>query len=60
MLSVISPKPPIDGTSKQNMEWLSTVPIAIIDDLGLRKPDDAAEELLSLHAPLRTYQHLET
>lgn len=41
------------------MEFLVTVPLLIIDDLGMRKlPLTAAEELLETHhAPLRTSQH---
>src|SRR5277367_2062813 len=39
----------IDGTRKQHMELLSTVPLLIIDDLGMRKlPSTAAEELLEI------------
>src|SRR5437867_8933368 len=34
----------LDGTRKQHMELLSTVPIVIVDDLGMRKlPPTAAE-----------------
>ena len=37
----------LDGTRKPHMELLSTVPLLIIDDLGMRKlPSTAAEELL--------------
>ena len=37
----------IDGSRKQHMELLATVPLLIIDDLGMRKlPSTAAEELL--------------
>jgi DNA replication protein DnaC len=39
----------IDGTRKQLMEELATVPLLIIDDLGMRKlPPTAAEDLLEL------------
>src|ERR1041384_6500778 len=39
----------LDGTRKQCMELLSTVPLLIIDDLGMRKlPSTAAEELLEI------------
>src|SRR5438093_8338388 len=39
----------IDGTRKPHMELLSTVPLLIIDDLGMRKlPPTAAEELLEI------------
>src|SRR5204863_10087103 len=39
----------IDGTRQQHMELLSTVPLLIIDDLGMRKlPPTAAEELLEI------------
>jgi DNA replication protein DnaC len=35
----------IDGTRKQHMELLTTVPLLIIDDLGMRKlPSTAAED----------------
>jgi DNA replication protein DnaC len=37
----------LDGKRKQHMELLSTVPLLIIDDLGMRKlPATAAEDLL--------------
>src|SRR5438477_4169149 len=37
----------IDGSRKQHMESLATVPLLIIDDLGMRKlPSTAAEDLL--------------
>ena len=44
----------LDGTRKEHMELLSTVPLLIIDDLGMRKlPPTAAEELTrDRHAPL--------
>src|SRR5258707_13895350 len=39
----------IDGTSKEHMELLATVPLLIIDDLGMSKlPVTAAEELLEI------------
>ncbi len=39
----------IDGTRKQHMELLATVPLLIIDDLGMRKlAPTAAEELLEI------------
>src|ERR1017187_4835642 len=39
----------IDGTRKEHMELLATVPLLIIDDLGMRKlPLTAAEELLEI------------
>src|SRR2546426_2283555 len=39
----------IDGTRKQHMELLATVPLLIIDDLGMRKlPSTAAEDLLEI------------
>ena len=39
----------IDGTRKQHMELLTTVPLLIIDDLGMRKlPSTAAEDLLEI------------
>jgi DNA replication protein DnaC len=49
----------IDGTRKQHMEWLSTVPLLIIDDLGMRKlPPSAAEELLEI--VMRRYERTST
>jgi DNA replication protein DnaC len=39
----------LDGQGKEHMELLSTVPLLIIDDLGMRKlPLTAAEELLDI------------
>ena len=39
----------IDGSRKQHMELLATVPLLIIDDLGMRKlPASAAEDLLEI------------
>src|SRR5260370_3368096 len=39
----------LDGTRKEQMELLSTVPLLIIDDLGMRKlPPTAADELLQI------------
>jgi DNA replication protein DnaC len=39
----------LDGNRKQHMELLTTVPLLIIDDLGMRKlPLTAAEELLEI------------
>ena len=39
----------IDGTRKAFMEGFATVPLLIIDDLGMRKlPPTAAEELLEI------------
>src|SRR5207244_1967135 len=41
--------PTLDGTRKAEMELLSTVPLLIIDDLGMRKlPPTAAEDLLEI------------
>jgi DNA replication protein DnaC len=49
----------IDGTRKQHMEQLSTVPLLIIDDLGMRKlPPTAAEELLEI--VMRRYERTST
>jgi energy-coupling factor transporter ATP-binding protein EcfA2 len=48
----------LDGTRKERMEFLETVPLLIIDDLGMRKlPLTAAEELLEIIMRLRTGQH---
>jgi DNA replication protein DnaC len=39
----------LDGTRKEQMELFSTVPLLIIDDLGMRKlPATAAEDLLEI------------
>jgi DNA replication protein DnaC len=49
----------LDGTRKQQMELLSTVPLLIIDDLGMRKlPPAAAEELLEI--VMRRYERTST
>jgi DNA replication protein DnaC len=49
----------IDGTRKQHIELLLTVPLLIIDDLGMRKlPLTAAEELLEII--MRRYERTST
>ena len=49
----------LDGTRKEHMELLSTVPLLIIDDLGMRKlPPTAAEELLEI--VMRRYERAST
>ena len=49
----------IDGTRKEHMELLSTVPLLIIDDLGMRKlPPTAAEDLLEI--VMRRYERAST
>src|SRR5438132_9957725 len=49
----------IDRTRKQHMNLLSTVPLLIIDDLGMRKlPPTAAEELLEI--VMRRYERAST
>src|SRR5215469_10084892 len=49
----------IDGTRKQFMELLSTVPLLIIDDFGMRKlPLTAAEDLLEII--MRRYERAST
>ena len=49
----------IDGTRKEFMEALATVPLLIIDDLGMRKlPPTAAEELLEI--VMRRYERTST
>ena len=49
----------IDGSRKQHMELLATVPLLIIDDLGMRKlPSTAAEELLEI--VMRRYERAST
>jgi len=49
----------LDGTRRERMELLSTVPLLIIDDLGMRKlPPTAAEELLEI--VMRRYERTST
>ncbi|HLB88160.1 MAG TPA: IS21-like element helper ATPase IstB [Terriglobales bacterium] len=49
----------LDGTRKEQMELLPTVPLLIIDDLGMRKlPPTAAEELLEI--VMRRYERTST
>jgi DNA replication protein DnaC len=49
----------LDGTRKQQMELLSTIPLLIIDDLGMRKlPSTAAEDLLEI--VMRRYERTST
>jgi DNA replication protein DnaC len=49
----------IEGTRKSHMELLSTVPLLIIDDLGMRKlPPTAAEDLLEI--VMRRYERAST
>ncbi len=49
----------LDGKRKQHMELLATVPLLIIDDLGMRKlPLTAAEELLEII--MRRYERVST
>jgi DNA replication protein DnaC len=49
----------LDGTRKQYMAELSSVPLLIIDDLGIRKlPLTAAEDLLEI--VMRRYQRAST
>jgi DNA replication protein DnaC len=49
----------LDGTRKEQMELFSTVPLLIIDDLGMRKlPSTAAEDLLEI--VMRRYERTST
>ena len=49
----------LDGTRKERMELFSTVPLLIIDDLGMRKlPATAAEDLLEI--VMRRYERTST
>ena len=49
----------VDGSRKELMEQLATVPLLIIDDLGMRKlPATAAEDLLEL--TMRRYERCST
>src|SRR6266571_1002886 len=53
------PHATLDGTRKQHMDLLATVPLLIIDDLGMRKlPPTAAEELLEI--VMRRYERAST
>jgi DNA replication protein DnaC len=49
----------IDGSRRERIETLATVPLLIIDDLGMRKlPSSAAEDLLEL--VMRRYERTST
>lgn len=49
----------LDGSRKKHMELLATVPLLIIDDLGMRKlPSTAAEDLLEI--VMRRYERAST
>jgi DNA replication protein DnaC len=49
----------LDGTRKEQMETFVSVPLLIIDDLGMRKlPATAAEDLLEI--VMRRYEHAST
>jgi len=49
----------IDGTRKQYVESVATVPLLIIDDFGMRKlPQTAAEDLLEI--VMRRYERAST
>ena len=49
----------LDGNRKQHMELLTSVPLLIIDDMGMRKlPLTAAEELLEII--MRRYERAST
>ena len=49
----------LDGTRKEQMEFLVTMPLLIIDDPGMRKlPLTAAEELLEII--MRRYERAST
>ena len=49
----------LDGTRKEQMELFSTIPLFIIDDLGMRKlPATAAEDLLEI--VMRRYERAST
>jgi DNA replication protein DnaC len=49
----------LDGSRKQFMEMISTVPLLIIDDFGMRKlPSSAAEDLLEI--VMRRYERCST
>ena len=49
----------LDGTRREQMELFASVPLLIIDDLGMRKlPATAAEDLLEI--VMRRYEHAST
>jgi len=49
----------LDGTRKQQMELFATIPLLIVDDLGMRKlPATAAEDLLEI--VMRRYERTST
>jgi DNA replication protein DnaC len=49
----------LDGMRKQQMEIFATIPLLIIDDLGMRKlPSTAAEDLLEI--VMRRYERAST
>ena len=49
----------VDGTRKQYVESVATVPLLIIDDFGMRKlPQTAAEDLLEI--VMRRYERAST
>jgi DNA replication protein DnaC len=49
----------VDGTRKQYVESVATVPLLIIDDFGMRKlPQTAAEDLLEII--MRRYERAST
>ena len=53
------PTPSLDGSRKEYMESVSTVPLLIIDDFGMRKlPHTAAEDLLEI--VMRRYERAST
>ena len=53
------PTPSLDGTRKEYMESVATVPLLIIDDFGMRKlPHTAAEDLLEI--VMRRYERAST
>lgn len=49
----------LDGTRKEHIEWLVSLPLLIVDDLGMRKlPLTAAEDLLEII--MRRYERAST
>jgi hypothetical protein len=48
----------MDGKRKEHMELLATVPLLIIDDLGMRKLAPTAGITRDRDAPSRTRQHV--
>jgi DNA replication protein DnaC len=49
----------LDGSRKEYIEWIVSLPLLILDDLGMRKlaPDRCRRSSGDHHAPLRASEH---